>query len=69
MQYFWLLAGLGIAGYVTYMCITDGAKKWAYYYVFAALALIMFLLRRFMMKRMQRHLEYLEEKQRQEAKK
>lgn len=68
MQMFWLLAAIGIAVYVSYMSFTDGLKKWAYYYIFAGLALVMFLIRRWMMKRMQRHMDYLEEKQRREGK-
>ncbi|MES2798722.1 MAG: hypothetical protein V4638_01790 [Bacteroidota bacterium] len=69
MQMFWLLAAIGIAGYVSYMSYTDGIKKWGYYYIFAVLALIMYLMRRWMMKRMQRHMEFLAQKEQNDRQK
>lgn len=51
---------------VTYMAITEGFRKWAFYYVFAGIALLMFIVRRWMIKRMEKHLKYLEEQNQQE---
>lgn len=62
MLNFWLAVGVVILVFVTYKSLTDGFNKWGYYYVFAGLALLMYVTRKFMMKRMQKHLEYLENK-------
>jgi hypothetical protein len=62
MLNFWLAVGVVLLVFVTYKSLTDGFNKWGYYYVFAGLALLMYVTRKFMMKRMQKHLEYLENK-------
>lgn len=61
MLYFWLFVGVFALVAVTYFGIIEGFDKWAYYYIFPGLAILMFLMRRYMMKRMQKHLEYLQE--------
>jgi hypothetical protein len=43
------------------MAISEGFKKWSFYYVFAFLALFAFLTRRWMMRRMEKHVQYMEE--------
>jgi preprotein translocase subunit YajC len=43
------------------MSYSEGIKKWGFYYIFVASAFLMFLVKRWMMKRMQKHLNYLEE--------
>jgi hypothetical protein len=63
MLYFWLLVGVFAFVAVTYFGITEGFDKWAYYYIFSGLALLMFLMRRYMMKRMKKHLAYLQEQE------
>lgn len=68
MLYFWLIAAVLIFVVITYLSISEGFKKWSYYYIFAGLALFAFLLRRWMMKRMEKHMKYLEEKQASEKK-
>ncbi len=60
MLNFWLFVGVGLTIFITYKSLTDGFNKWGYYYVFAGLALVMYVFRKFMMKRMEKHLEYLE---------
>ena len=62
MQAFWLIAGIAIIIYVTYKGITQGFNRWAPIYILAALALAVFLLRRFMMKRMSKHQDFLDAK-------
>lgn len=62
MLNFWLVVGIVLLVFVSYKSFTDGLNKWGYYYVFVGLALLMYVTRKFMMKRMQKHLEYLEEK-------
>jgi membrane protein implicated in regulation of membrane protease activity len=46
---------------VTYMSLTEGFNRWGYMYVFAVLSLVMYLMKRFMMKRYEKHMQYLEE--------
>ena len=65
MLYFWLTVGILIFIGVTYMAITEGFRKWGYYYVFAGLSFLMFIVRRWMIKRMERHLDYLEQQEKE----
>jgi hypothetical protein len=67
MQYFWLSAGIAIFGITTYMSFTDGIAKWGFYYVFVAIAFGMFFFKRWMTKRMEKHLEYLKEQHEKQA--
>lgn len=61
MLYFWLVVGSFITIAITYLGFTAGFEKWAFYYLFAGLAFFMYFMRRWMMKRMERHLKFLEE--------
>lgn len=61
MLYFWLFVAVMLFIVVTYMAISEGFKKWSFYYVFVVLAVFAFLVRRWMMRRMDKHLEFLEE--------
>jgi uncharacterized membrane protein YcaP (DUF421 family) len=61
MLKFWLIVAIVIPIVVTYLCITDSFKMWGSYYVFSIIALFMYFTRRWMMKRMEKHLQYLEE--------
>lgn len=60
MIYFWLVTAIVIFVATTYMGFMYGFKIWAYYYIFAGLALLMFFARRYMVRRMERHMEWLE---------
>lgn len=60
MQAFWLVIGVIIIIFVTYKGITDGFQRWAPIYILGALAISVFLLRRFMMKRMSKHQDFLD---------
>lgn len=59
MQFFWLAMAVVIGVSVTYMSISESFEKWGFNYVFAVLALFVFLVRRYMMRRMKKHQEYL----------
>lgn len=61
MLYFWLVVAAAIFLFTTYMCITVGFKKWVWYYMFAAIAVMMFFFKKWMMKRMEKHIQYMEE--------
>lgn len=61
MLYFWLAAAILIFIITSYMSYSEGIKKWGFYYIFVVSALLMFLVKRWMMTRMAKHLNYLEE--------
>jgi membrane protein insertase Oxa1/YidC/SpoIIIJ len=61
MLYFWLLLAIAIFFFISYMSYTDGLKKWGYNYIFVVVAVVMYLFRRWMMKRMAKHMAYLAE--------
>lgn len=54
MLYLWLFVAALLFIVVTYMALTEGFKKWAFYYVFVFLAFFAFITRRWMMRRMER---------------
>ncbi len=60
MLKFWLVVSIILPLVITYFVITDGFKKWGQYYVLAIFTFLMYIVRRWMMKRMQKHLEFLE---------
>jgi hypothetical protein len=60
MLKFWLVVSIILPLVITYFVITDGFKKWGQYYVLAIFTFLMYIVRRWMMKRMQNHLEFLE---------
>jgi len=60
MQAFWLVIGIVIIAFVTYKGITEGFQRWAPIYILGILAIAVFLLRRFMMKRMSKHQDFLD---------
>ena len=62
MLKFWLVVSIILPLVITYFVITDGFKKWGQYYVLAIFTFLMYIVRRWMMKRMQKHLEFLEDK-------
>jgi len=61
MRFFWLFAAISLTLIITYLSIFEGFYKWGYYYVFAIISFGMFLFKSYMMKRMERHLKFLEE--------
>ncbi len=61
MLYFWLAASILTTIIVTIMGFVEGFDRWSLYYVFAWMSALMYLFKRWMMKRMQRHIEYLEQ--------
>ncbi|MBL4863006.1 MAG: hypothetical protein JKY09_08330 [Crocinitomicaceae bacterium] len=63
MLNFWLFAGILIFIVVTYMGFVEGFDVWSYYYLFSGLALFMFFMRKWMIKRMDKHMKYLNEQQ------
>ncbi len=60
MQYFWLVAAIVIFIVTSYKCFTEGTYKWVFYYIFVVIALMMFFLKKWMVKRMEKHMAFLE---------
>lgn len=63
MLYFWLIVAALIFVAITYLSLTDGWKKWAFYYIFVVTSLGMFFFKKWMMKRMENHIAFMEEQQ------
>ena len=61
MLKFWLVVSIILPLVITYFVITDGFKKWGQYYVLAIFTFLMYIVRRWMMKRMKKHLEFLDD--------
>ncbi|NDB34241.1 MAG: hypothetical protein EB023_02605 [Flavobacteriia bacterium] len=61
MSYFWLLIALISFIIVTYNCFNFGFSRWGSYYVFTAVAVGMYFMKKWMMKRMAKHEAYLKE--------
>ena len=62
----WLAIAVVITLFVTYKGFTEGFNRWSFMYVFALLALIWYFLKRFMMKRFEKHMQYLAEQKQQQ---
>ena len=63
MLYFWLALSIITFSIVTFKVITEGFERWVFYFIFPAIALLMFFVRRWMLKRMQQHIEFLNNKE------
>ncbi|MEI8193182.1 MAG: hypothetical protein WCG64_04920 [Flavobacteriia bacterium] len=61
MLYFWLLAAIGSFVIVTFNGITEGFARWTMYYTFTVMALLMFVMKRYMVKRFEKHQSFLNE--------
>ncbi len=59
MLYLWLAVSIGSTLIVTYKGITEGFERWYSYYVLSGISFFMYIIRRWMMKRMEKHMEYL----------
>jgi hypothetical protein len=64
--YLWLvIAGLSFLA-ITFKIATEGAQTWLAYYVVPVMALLMYATKKWMMKRMQRHLEAMAQQKNEE---
>lgn len=61
MLKFWGIVSIILPIVITYFVITEGFQKWGQYYVLAVFTVLMYLVRKWMMKRMEKHLKFLEE--------
>lgn len=66
MEWFWLSVGILIIVSVTIFGFMEGFDRWVYYYGLAVFAFGSYFLRRWMRKRMEKHLQWLEEQKKQQ---
>ncbi len=57
----WLIISVILVVFITYKSITEGFNRWGFMYTFAAITILMYFMRRFMMKRMEKHMKFLDE--------
>ena len=48
MLYFWLIAANAILFFVSIMCIVEDPRKWWVYYIFSAMAFMMYFFKKWM---------------------
>ncbi|MES2589269.1 MAG: hypothetical protein V4622_09820 [Bacteroidota bacterium] len=60
MLYLWLVVALVSFIFITYYGFTEGFDRWVYYYVVPVVAILMYFFKKYMIGRMEKHLEYLE---------
>lgn len=65
MKLIWLLLGTVMFIAVTVMCFVEGFEKWIFYYPLVLLAFGMYFFKTWMMKRMEKHIEYMSEKEKE----
>lgn len=63
MQGFWLVFSILVTIYISYKGFTEDFSKWVGYYFIPAMALAVWAVRRWMMKRMEKHQEFLRQQQ------
>lgn len=70
MLYFWLAVAAVIIVGTTYMVLTvdNGFKRYGYSYIFSGIAILMFLFKRWMMKRVEKHMEFFASQKPEERK-
>jgi SNF family Na+-dependent transporter len=56
MVKFWLIMSIVVFVLTTYKCIVDDYRQWVYYYVIALVALFMYYMKRWMIRRMLKHM-------------
>jgi hypothetical protein len=61
MEKLWLIITISITLLVTFMGIKEGFATWWFYYFFALMTFGTYTLRKFMRKRMEKHMAYLNE--------
>ncbi len=66
--YLWLLIAVVSFLAISYKIITEGASTWLAYYVIPIIALLMYGVKKWMMKRMQRHLQEMASQQKENSK-
>ncbi len=58
----WLIIAMGAFAITTYKCLTEDYRQWIFYYIIVVVALFMYLVKVWMIKRMKKHLKEMETK-------
>jgi uncharacterized membrane protein len=61
MQFFWLAMGVVLTVVITFLGFKEGFGKWVGYYLMAGLCFLMYFVKRWMMKRMEKHNAWIQE--------
>lgn len=64
----WLLIAIVLIVFITYKGFSEGFNRWGFMYIFAFVALSAYFMRRFMAKRVEKHMKYLEEQEKNKGK-
>jgi len=59
MLNFWLFMSIFLFVIITYKGINEGFRNWSFYYVLSIIAFLMYIIRKWMMKRMEKHQKFL----------
>ena len=65
MKVIWLILGTLMFVGVTIMCFVEGFERWAFYYPLVLLSFGMYFFKVWMMKRMEKHIAYMSEKEKE----
>lgn len=57
MVILWLVIAIVITLFITYKSVTEGLNRWGFMYIFAAMAFMMFFLRRFTSRRVEKGMD------------
>lgn len=63
MVYVWLAIAIGSFIVITFNAITQDFNRWNIYYIFPVIAIIMFFIKKWMMKRFEKHSAFLSEQE------
>ena len=63
MKMFWLFFAIVLFVFITVKCFTDGYETWVFYYSIVLLAVGMYFFKTWMMNRMEKHLEFMKNKE------
>ena len=63
MIYMWLVITVVLVVFITYKSLAEGFNRWGFMYVFALVAFLAFLMRRYMSRRVEKHMKFLEEQE------
>lgn len=64
----WLVITVVLVVFITYKVITEGFNRWGLMYIFAVVAFLAFLMRRYMSRRVEKHMNFLEEQEKNKKK-
>lgn len=58
----WLIVAIVVFLFTTYKCVVEDYRQWVFMYVIPVIAFFMWMMKRWMMRRMEKHLEEMNKK-------